>query len=134
VSFGYDIYTDIGLLFIRGQGVITQRERMRTMLAWLRDPDYQRCNDALVDLAGVKSTPTMAELRELVAMLKQERPPEGGPRRIAMVTSRPITFAVARMFEQLIRLRGLPFDVKVFMHLGRAWSWLRPGEPPFVPH
>ena len=33
------------------------------MLAWLRDPQYERCTDALIDLAGVKTTPKVSELR-----------------------------------------------------------------------
>ena len=41
MSLGYDIYADIGLLYIRGQGAITQRERMSAMLAWLREPEYE---------------------------------------------------------------------------------------------
>ena len=43
MSLGYDIYADIGLLYIRGQGVVTQSERMGAMLAWLRgrDPHLQ---------------------------------------------------------------------------------------------
>jgi hypothetical protein len=32
------IYREFRLLFIRGHGVITQQERIETMLAWLRDP------------------------------------------------------------------------------------------------
>jgi hypothetical protein len=130
MSLGYDIYTDIGLLYIRGQGVITQRERMSAMLAWLRDPQYEGCTDALVDLAGVKTTPAVAELRELIAMLKQQWP-AGGPRRAAIVTSKPITFIVARTFEHLVRSRGLPLEVKVFMNLRQAWTWLMPYVPPF---
>jgi len=78
----------------------------------------------------VKTTPKVGELRELIAMLKQKLPARG-PRRLAMVTSKPITFVVARTFEQLVRLRGLPLEVKVFMNLGPAWAWLRPGAPPF---
>jgi len=130
MPLGYDIYADIGLLYIRGQGVVTQSERMGAMLAWLRDPQYELCTDALIDLAGVKTTPKMAEMRELIAMLKQQMPARG-PRRLAMVTSKPITFAVARTFEHLVRLRGLPLEVKVFMNLRRAWAWLRPDTPPF---
>jgi SpoIIAA-like len=130
MSLGYDIYADIGLLYIRGQGVITQRERMGAMMAWLRDPQYESCRDALIDLAGVKTTPRVAELRELVAMLKQEMPARG-PRRLAVVTSKPITFIVARTFEHLVGSGGLPLEVKVFMNLRRAWAWLRPDTPPF---
>jgi hypothetical protein len=130
MSLGYDIYADIGLLYIRGQGVITQGQRMGAMLAWLRDPQYETCTDALIDLTDAQTTPKVHEIRELIAMLKQEMPARG-PRRLAMVTSKPITFVVARVFERLVRSRGLPLEVKVFMNLGRAWAWLRPDTPPF---
>jgi hypothetical protein len=130
MSLGYDIYADIGLLYIRGQGEITQRQYMNTMLAWLREPEYEHCRDSLIDFADVTNTPSVGELRELIAMLKQEMPARG-PRRLAMVTSRPIAFAIARTFGDLIQSRELPLEVKVFMSLGRAWAWLRPDEPPF---
>src|SRR4051794_31907152 len=77
MSLGYDIYEDIGLLYIRGQGEITQGQRMNAMLAWLREPKYEDCTDALMDLAGVRTTPKIAELRELIAMLKQQMPARG---------------------------------------------------------
>jgi SpoIIAA-like len=130
MPLGYDIYTDIGLLYIRGQGEITQRQYMNTMLAWLREPEYENCTEALIDFADVTNTPSVGELRELIAMLKQEIPARG-PRRAAVVTSRPITFAIARTFGDLVRSRELPLDVKVFMSVGAAWAWLRPDEPPF---
>ena len=130
MSLGYDIYEDIGLLYIRGQGKITQVQRMSAMLAWLREPTYESCTDALMDLAGVTTTPKVRDLRELIAILKQQRR-ANGPRRLAVVTTKPITFIVARMFGHLVRAQGLPFEVKVFMTLGRAWDWLRPNGPPF---
>ena len=132
MSFGFHIYADLGLLFIRGQGTITQTERIRTMLAWLEDPAYEGCRDALLDLTATDSTPRMGELRELIAILRQHMP-AGGPRRLAMVVSKPITYAVASVFETLLRVRGFPLEVKVFMDPARAWGWLRPGEPPFEP-
>jgi hypothetical protein len=130
VSLGYDIYSDIGLLFVRGQGVITQRERINAVQCWLHDAQYDQCRDALIDFAGVQSTPKIREVRELVAIFKQQMTAHA-PRRIAMVTSRPINFVVASVMERLVRLHGLPFQMKVFMNLGAAWNWLRPGEPPF---
>jgi hypothetical protein len=130
MSLGYAIYEDIGLLYIRGQGEMPQVERMETMLAWLREPQYENCTDALFDLAGVKTTPKVSELRELIAMLKQQMPARG-PRRLAIVTSRPITFIIATVFEHLVESQGLPLEVKVFMNLRRAWTWLRPDMPPF---
>jgi hypothetical protein len=132
MALGYDFYPDIGLLFIRGQGAISQAEYMHAMLAWLRDPYYEDCIDSLIDFAAVKSPPTIRQLRELIAMLKQQLPLRG-PRRIALVTSTPITFAVGRVFEHLVRLQGLPLEVKVFMNLRRAWKWLRPDGPSFQP-
>jgi hypothetical protein len=81
---------------------------MDTMLAWLRDPQYESCNDALVDFTDVQTTPTVGELRELIAMLKQEMPARG-PRRTAVVTSRPITFVIARVFAaQVASSRKVP--------------------------
>jgi len=133
MPLGFHIYADLGLLFIRGQGTISQTERISTMLAWLRDPAYERCGDAFFDLTATDSTPTMGELRELIAVLKQHMPPRGGPRRLAMVVSKPITYAVASVFERLLRLRGFPLEVKVFMDPVGAWEWLRPGEPLFEP-
>jgi hypothetical protein len=113
--------------------VITQPERIRALLAWLRDPQYERCTHALIDFAGTQSTPRVRDLRELVTIFTQHMP-VGGPGWVAIVTSRPITFVMARMFEHLIRSEELPLEVKVFMSLNRAWTWLRPGEPPFQLH
>jgi hypothetical protein len=132
MPLGFHIYADLGLIFIRGQGAITQTERVRTMLAWLHDPAYEQCRDAFIDLSATHSTPRVGELRELIAILKQHKP-AGGPRRLAMVVSKPITYAVASVFETLLRLRGFPLEVKVFMDPARAWGWLRPGEPLFEP-
>jgi hypothetical protein len=130
MSLGYDFYEDIGLLYFRGQGEITQAERMDAMLSCLREPQYQNCTDALIDIAGMKTTPKISDLRELIAMLKQQMPVRG-PRRLAFVTSTPITFIVATVFGHVVRSQYLPLEVKVFMNLRHAWKWLRPGAPPF---
>jgi hypothetical protein len=53
MRLGYDIYPDLGLL----PGRITQPERIRALLAWLRDPQYERCTHALMDFAGTVSPP-----------------------------------------------------------------------------
>jgi hypothetical protein len=128
MPMGFSIYPDARLLFIRGHGVITQTERVEAMLAWLRDPDYERCTDALFDITGAQSTPRLAELRELIALLRQYLP-ASGPQRLAVVTAKPITFVVARIFAELIQIKGVPLDVKVFLDRDVAWTWLRPGEP-----
>ena len=126
MPLGFNFYPDMQLLFIRGEGVITQRERVQTMLAWLRDPAYERCLDALFDISAAESTPRLAELRELIGLLEQHMP-TSGPRKLAIVTSKPTTFAVARIFKDLIRIEGVPLEVKVFFDREKAWRWLRPG-------
>ena len=45
-----------------------------------------------------------------------------------MLTARPITFGVARVFEALAEVEETPLQVKVFNDRRAAWAWLRPGE------
>src|SRR5262249_21207654 len=111
---------------------ITHAEQICTMLAWLEDPQYKHCRDALFDLTAAESTPRVGELRELVAILKRHRP-ANGPEKLAIVTSKPITFAIARIFGNLVRLRGLPLEVNVCIDPNVAWAWLRPDALPFEP-
>jgi hypothetical protein len=128
MPIGFVTYRDFRLLFIRGHGVITQTERIDAMLAWLADPGYQHCTDALFDVTAAQTTPRLAELREIIAILRRSLP-GSGPRRLAIVTARPITYAVARVFQDLV-LQDVPLQVKVFMDREAAWAWLRPGEAP----
>lgn len=106
--------------------MITQSERVDAMRAWLADPGYQDCTDALFDVTAAQSTPRLAELREIIAILRRSMP-ASGPRRLAIVTAKPITYAVARVFQDLV-LKDVPLQVKVFMDREVAWAWLRPGE------
>ena len=92
-------------------------------------PDYRVCRDALFDVTAAETTPKPSDLKELIDILR-ERLPESGPRRLAIVAARPITFVVAQGFESLMRLKGIPIDVKVFPDVELAWSWLRPDSPP----
>ena len=124
MPIGFATYRDFRLLFIRGHGVITQTERVEAMLGWLSDPDYRHCTDALFDVTAAQSTPRLAELREIIAILRRSIP-DSGPRRLAIVTARPITYAVARVFQDLI-LKDVPLQVRVFMDREMAWAWLRP--------
>jgi hypothetical protein len=79
----------------------------------------------MIDLTATDSTPTVGELRELIAILKQHMPPRG-PQRLAMVVSKPITYAIASVFEKLLGVRSFPLEVKVFIDPARAWAWSRP--------
>ena len=134
MSMGFHIYPDVKLLFIRGQGVVTQTECVHTLLAWLREPDYATCIDALFDISDAESTPKVAELRELIALRRQHHSgPGSGPRRLAIVTAKPIAFAVAEVFGQMMRQEAIPLHVQVFPDRQGAWEWLRPGDPAIEP-
>ena len=128
MPIGFYIYRDSRLLFIRGHGVITQTERVDTILAWLRDPDYQECIDAIFDVTAAQSVPKLAELRQIMAILRKHMPSRG-PKKLAIVTARPITYAVARVFQELIQPKDIPLEVKVFIDREAAWAWLRPDQP-----
>ena len=132
MPIGFHIYPDSRLLFIRGHGIITQTERIDTMLAWLRDPGYRHCTDALFDVTAAKTTPKLAELREIITILRQHIP-ASGPRKLAIVTARPITYAVAQVFQSFVRPKDLPLQVRVFFDRELAWAWLRPDHPPPEP-
>jgi hypothetical protein len=132
MPIGFHIYPDFRLLFIRGHGAITQTERIDTMLAWLRDPGYRDCTDAFFDVTAAQTTPKLAELRQIIAILRQEMP-ESGPRKLAIVTARPITYAVAQVFQKFVQLKSVPLQVRVFFNRESAWAWLRPGHPPPEP-
>jgi hypothetical protein len=116
------------LLFIRGEGVIDQPERVRVLRAWLDDPDYGSCDTALCDVSGVESLPTMAELREMVAIIAAAKSGRG-PRKLAIVTGKPITFGVAREFKDFVAIAGVDMEVRVFDAVGEAWGWLLPDQP-----
>lgn len=128
MSLTYSISPFHHLLFIHGEGAIPQPERLRGLHAWLEDPDYPACDTALCDVTGLESTPTMAELRELVAVIAAHKHGRG-PRKLAIVTARPITFGVAREFKAFVALAALDIEVRVFAAVGEAWGWLLPDQP-----
>ena len=124
----YRIDADAQMLFIHGEGVITQPERIQTMLAWINDPAFRPGLDAFCDFSGAESTPKLSELRELVALIG-EHAPSIGHSKLAILTSKPITFGVARVFEALAQVEETPLRVRVFFNRDKAWAWLRPNSP-----
>jgi len=123
----YRIDLDANLLFVVISSTPDQAERMQTMLAWINDPAFRPGLDTFCDLTQSESTPDLAELREIVATIS-EHAPRIGPKKVAVLTSRPITFGVARVFEALADVEDTPLQVKVFNDRSAAWAWLRPGE------
>jgi hypothetical protein len=127
MPLAYTIMPGLRLLCIRATGMVTQPERIETMRAWFTDPAYANCDDALCDFLESESTPTMAEIRELVCLMAQ-RLPGRGPRKLAIMTSKPITFVVASEFKRIVEAAAFPMEVMVFAGFESAWNWLRPEE------
>jgi hypothetical protein len=125
LSFRLD--ADAGTLMIVGEGFITQPERIEAIQAWLRDPDFRPGLKTLCDFSAATSTPTMRELREIVALV-DEHAAAIGKKKLAVVATKPMTFGVARQFQSLADFG--PLDVEVFKDRRTALGWLRHGEPP----
>ena len=128
----YRISPQLRLLFIRGVGVITQIERIEMMQEWLKDPAFADCETALCDFTAADSTPTMTELRELVDRMSRMAPGRG-PKKLAIIAAKPITFVVAGEFRQFVEFAAVPIEVRVFDETALAWEWLhqkkdRPAE------
>ena len=126
MPLSYRIDADAGMLLIVGEGFITQSERLSAMDAWLRDPDFRPGLNTLCDFSEATSTPTMRELRELVAKI-DEHAEAIGKKKVALITSKPVTFGVARQFQNLADFG--PLDVEVFRDRGTALGWLN-HQPP----
>jgi hypothetical protein len=122
----YRIDLNANLLFVVMTGEVTHAERMQTMLAWINDPAFRPGLDTFCDLTESGSTPDLAGLREIVATIS-EHAPRIGPKRVAVLAAKPITFGVARVFEALAEVEETPLQVKVFNDRNAAWAWLRPG-------
>ena len=127
MSFAYTILPGLRLLCIRAVGVVTQPERIQTMRAWLADPAYLECDDAVCDFSEAEGTPTMAELRELVTLMTQ-RLPDRGPRKLAVVASKAITYVVAGEFRDFVEQAAVQMEIRVFPDFESGWKWLRPEE------
>jgi hypothetical protein len=118
----YRIDTDAQMLLIVGEGAITQAERLEAVRQWLRDPDFRPGLNTLCDLSAVSSTPTMAELQEIVSLVDRHSSTIGS-KKLAVVAPRPLTFGVARQFQTLAD--DGPLDVGVFKDRRAALGWLR---------
>jgi len=125
MPLSYRIDADAGMLLIVGEGFIIQSERLSAMETWLRDPDFRPGLNTLCDFSGATSTPTMRELRELVAKI-DEHAEVIGKKKVAMVAPKPVTFGVARQFQTMADFG--PLDVEVFKDRRTALGWLNHHE------
>jgi hypothetical protein len=122
MSFTYHIDSSAGILYIVGEGAITQAERLETMRAWLSDPAFRPGLHALCDFSAATSTPSLPELREIMAIINRNATLIGRTR-LAMVTARDVTLGVARQFQALAE--ASPLNVQIFADREAALAWLR---------
>src|SRR5262245_57753913 len=101
MSFRYHIDPAAELLVIVGEGFVTQAERLATMRAWLSDPAFRPGLPTLCDFSAATSTPSLAELVEIVDFIKLHAA-SIGPAKLAVVAARPVIFGTVRQFEALV--------------------------------
>ena len=118
----YHIDSEAGMLLVVGEGTISQSERLAAMRGWLSDPGFRPCLNTLCDFSAATSTPTMAELHEIVSIVERHSAAIG-KKKLAVVAPRPVTFGVARQFQTLADTG--PLDVGVFKDRRAALGWLR---------
>src|SRR5262245_58749516 len=123
MSFTYRIDPQAGIIEIRGAGVITQAEYIDGFMSWMIDPLFRPGLDGLCDFTAAESTPTMADLRELIDLVARHTAYIGRVK-VAIIASKPITFGVAQEFASLAQ--AAQFEVQLFTDRDSAMSWLRP--------
>jgi stage II sporulation SpoAA-like protein len=117
----YKIDSERGMLFIEADGETTQAERLEAMQAWISDPDFRHGLQTLADFSESTNVPTLAELQEIINFMRRYATTIG-QKRIAMVTSRAVSFGVARQFGALAP--GAFLTVQVFRDRESALAWL----------
>ena len=124
MPFAYRIDTAAGRIFLEGSGWLTQAERLDTLRALYKDPAFQPEFPTLCDFSEASSVPTLQELRQIVDFIEQHDAllGIGMKRRLAVVTSKPSTFGVARQFGTLAE--SGPLIVRVFSTRDEAMAWL----------
>ena len=121
MAIQYDIDSDAEMMIVEVEGQTSHTDLMATLRQWLNDPEFRPGLRTLVFTDDAISMPTLPELIEIVDLMKEfakviER------RKVAIVTSRPMAFAVARQFGALAP--GGLFTVQVFRDRESAVEWL----------
>ena len=95
------------------------------MQAWMSDPEFRPGLQTLADFSESESVPTLAELEEIVGYMRRYQSAIG-QKKIAIVTTRPVSFGVARQFGALAP--GEFLTVQVFKDRDAALAWLADGS------
>ena len=120
MPFTYEIDSDAGITLVVADGEVTHAERLTAVHAWFDDPRHRPGMSLLCDFSAATTTPTHEELLELVEVFRLR--PQAAPRRIAVVSSRLVTFGVARQFQGLL---DDAFELAGFADRDAGREWLR---------
>jgi hypothetical protein len=121
----YHIDREAGMLFVFGDGAITQSERIGAMRAWMSDEAYRPGLKTMCDFSAAITVPTHDELMQIVTFV-EENAKRIGQKKLALVTPMPLATAVARQFRALTA-SGL-LEVGVFRNRHDARVWLQQAE------
>jgi hypothetical protein len=122
MPFTYHIDTAQNLLTVVAKGAMSQAERLDVIRTFLSDPAYRPGLNTLCDFSAASSMPTLAELREVMALLVRNAAAIGRIK-VAVVAATPAIFGVARQFQALADATAM--RVQVFGDKGAALAWLR---------
>src|SRR5262245_38041232 len=120
----YRIDSERGMLFIVAEGETSQSERLAAMQAWLTDPEFRPGLQTLADFSESANVPSLIELEEIVGYIRRYAS-FIGQKRIAIVTTRAVSYGVARQFGALAP--GDLLTVRVFKDRHAALAWLAEG-------
>jgi SpoIIAA-like len=120
----YTIDSERGMLFVSAVGETSQAERFEAMQTWMNDPEFRPGLQTLADFSRAADVPTLAELEEIAGYMRRYQRAIG-QKKIAFVTTRPVSFGVARQFSALAP--GGFLTVQVFKDRDAALAWLAQG-------
>ena len=118
----YYIEPAAGMLFVFGDGVITQLERLAAMRDWMSDDAFRPGLKTLCDFSAALSVPTLGELMNIATFI-EERAQQIGLKKLALVTVAGQAYVAARQFRALAATG--PLDVNVFGNRREAMAWLQ---------
>jgi sulfate adenylyltransferase subunit 1 (EFTu-like GTPase family) len=118
----YHIDPAAGMLFVFGDGVITQAERLAAVRSWMSDDAFRPGLKTLCDFSAAVSVPTLTDLMSIATFI-EERAQQIGRKKLALVTAAGQAHVAARQFRTLARTG--PLDVSVFGNRREAMAWLQ---------
>lgn len=126
LAISYRIDKHLRIIFATVSGTFSASEMIETVRRAYGDPDYDPEFNVLSDHTKVERPVTREQLEEFVRFLKTEHRRKA-PLRWAIVTKRPASFGMMRMFAVLAESIGL--EVQVFREKSAAVAWLEMPRP-----